>query len=247
MAKTAGIYLIKIREYVYVGGSTDTYARKREHKRMLSNGEHHAKKLQEAYKKWGDEIQTPTHRVMRRKPGETKEVFRERLRTAEQEMIDFCLKDTLPEKGGLGYVLCNESHNAWGPDKKVKRYFSPEARARISIAAKGRVISENARKKMAEAKRGSRNLKSVRVVAYQHSHGWKKFDTVTAAAEWLGISQQLASLWISKKTWRGKNRRIVKITEAKGLFRQNDVETLSEFRLFWALTDEVFPHPTFSH
>jgi hypothetical protein len=247
MSKTAGIYLIQIREYVYVGGSTDLYARKREHKRMLLNNAHYAKKLQEAYNKWGDEIQTPTHRVMHREPDETQAAFKERLRTAEQETIDFCLRNTPSVKGGLGYVLCNESHNAWGPDKNVKRYFSPEARARMSAAAKGRTISENTRKKMAEAKRGSRNLKSVRVVAYRHSYGLKEFDTVTAAAEWLGISQQLGSMWIAKKTWRRKNRRSVKTTEAEGIFRKDDVATLDEFKRFWNISDEKTPHLTFSH
>lgn len=193
----SGTYIVRCGTVFYVGSSTNLLSRRRGHNWELRRGFHSNEKLQKAFNESGDFQFTPVDHIDRC-AGEPDEAFRKRLRDAEQQLLDFYAMDT---------GLANKSRSAFGPDNGDllrKRWEDPRYRKLMSDHMKGRVFSEETKRKMSKAKQGVGNPKA-RSVEVDCPDGTKKhFPTVTDAAGFFGVSQQLMDQWLKGITaWPG--------------------------------------------
>lgn len=132
-----------------------------------------------------------------RLPGESDADYSERLRVAEQRHLG---------KSGV----------AVGPDPSefVKSpWCDPAYRAaRLAEMRERRgPITEETRRKMSESKKGRRNPNSRPVIVTDPDGIETEFDSVTAVAEFFGVTQQTMDLWMSGKVkWPapGKGRKV---------------------------------------
>lgn len=146
---------------------------------------------------------------MRPGSGESKEDFLDRLKAAEQLLLDHHKEHR---------ELANQSMNARGPDRsgqlwKVDSVKRDEWRRKLSESNKGKVFSDETKARMATAKMGRRNPKATPVKVWCPDGAEKLFETVTAAAAFLGVTQQALDLWLSGKVpWPGQGRLLRKKT-----------------------------------
>ncbi len=140
--KRAGIYRIIniINNKRYVGSSVDLVDRWNKHRYRLRRGNHHSLHLQNAWKKYGED-------AFIYETLEECEPSKEILLQREQYYLDL-LK---PEYNILRIAGSN-----------LGKVVSDETRRKLSDRGKGRTCSEEARKKMSEAKIGNRNASGLR-------------------------------------------------------------------------------------
>lgn len=197
---TAGTYFLRAGEAFYIGSSSDFRKRRYFHSGKLKKGIHPNKRLQTAYNLSG-ECRFVPFEFMKPGPRENDDDFRSRLRDAEQKLIDIHKAD--PQ-------FCNKSRSAFGPDNGeiIKaRWNDPDYRKQKVESATGRVASETSRLRMAAAKRGAKNPVARAVVVTCPDGSEKRFPTVTDAAEFFKVTQQLFDLWLKGKVaWPGTGR-----------------------------------------
>lgn len=132
-----------------------------------------------------------------RLPGESDADYSERLRVAEQRHL-----------GRNGVAV--------GPDPSefVKSSWCDPAyrAARLAEMRERRgPITEETRRRMSESKKGRRNPNSRPVIVTDPDGIETEFDSVTAVAEFFGVTQQTMDLWMSGKVkWPapGKGRKV---------------------------------------
>lgn len=202
----SGTYLIWLGDYFYVGSSFNRIARWREHRWMLRAGVHPNQNLTHAFSLCqtveldrGPEIS---------RGNLTKIEHKKALRDSEQALLHLYAGNPF---------MCNKSDSAYGPgsghgDVLRKSWADPEKRERMvggmRESAKLRVVSEETRKKMSEAKRGSRNAKSRAVEITRPDGSTEVFESCSAAAVFFKVEQQLMHLWMSGElSWPGEKSR----------------------------------------
>lgn len=198
---SAGTYIVKAGDKFYIGSSSRLSSRKSDHLTRLKRQIHHNKRLQSAF----DATQSASFisiQFLHIKPGEDKSEFRSRLRDAEQELLDYHAGN--PD-------LCNESLTARFPDHNCefrKLPVSPETRAKMSLAQRGKTLSDQAKAKMAKAKTGANNPKAREIRINCPDGSIALFHTVTDMAKFFNVSQQTADLWVRGVcAWPGTGRR----------------------------------------
>jgi len=183
---SAGVYLVRCGKSVYVGSTQNLYRRKLDHALRLSKQIHPNKALQTGWNTSNSFEFIPLE-FLAMQSGECVNQFRDRLRAAEQNKID-CY-------AALG-SLVNVSTNSRGPCSSVPRFYSKQARARLSKAGKGRKPSAESREKMALAKIGEANPKAKRVKITAPDGTSVVYGSCSLAAKFFGVSQQLFQMWI---------------------------------------------------
>ena len=133
----SGIYLIKntINNKVYIGSAINIDKRWREHKYFLKERNHHSCLLQRAWDKYGE--QSFKFEIIQEVPNP------EHILAYEQVYLDY-YKSYESERG---YNICKVAGSSLGTK------HSEEAKKKISETHKGKIVSEETRKKMSEAKR----------------------------------------------------------------------------------------------
>lgn len=208
----------------YIGSTFDIAKRWIDHRWRLRKGEHPVPKLQAAYwaemveREEGDDdevLRMEVVEVIDRKPYEEDEKLRKRLRLHEQWLLD-------AEFGSEG--CCNRSRESGYnyDNSQILRglWRDPEFRARQVKrlrARKGDAVTAETREKMSVAKRGRRNYKA-KPCWLDHGGKRVRFDTVTEAAEWAGVKQQVMDLWMRGKVpWPGSGKRASRYPELEGM------------------------------
>ena len=185
-----GTYLLRVGGSFYIGSTANLRRRRYAHRSDLNRGTHQCKELQAAFNV-KRECEFVVLDFMRQGADESDESFRDRLRMAEQEVLD-------DQWGTPG--LCNKSPNTRGPDNgalMVSRWTDPSYRAWMSALRKNRVASAETRVKMSDAKKGARHPKARAVIVTCPEGSTTRCDTVTQAAKLLGVSQQAMLNWLS--------------------------------------------------
>jgi hypothetical protein len=200
---SAGAYILYVGETFYIGSTTDFVKRLRDHSWRLRNGNHPNPTLQKSFSAGGD-LRLLKKSFLSIEEGETDDDFRDRLRCSEQTLLDDHWGDP---------KLANRSPNSRGPNNgeaMLKRWQDPDYYAKMKPfidARKGVPVSAETRKKMSEAKRGSRNTNS-RKVAIHGPEGVQVFVCASDAARFLGVSQQNLQSWMTGKSpWPGTSSR----------------------------------------
>lgn len=155
VARTSGIYSIEnsVTGKVYIGSAANLYERKASHMHRLRNGKHHSSKLQNSWDKHG----------------ETAFVFKTLIYCAKQDLL-FYEQRFLDgfDAVATGYNICPTAGNQLGIKHSEKSRanmaaaaakrrgipLTPEHRAVLSLAHKGRKQSEEHIRKRADARRG---------------------------------------------------------------------------------------------
>lgn len=196
----AGTYKLTTGSVFYIGSTANLAKRRSQHAYDLKKGIHPCHKLQSAYT---GEVSCLLIDRIPRKSGETDTEHRERLRAAEQVLID-----RLWGQPGLA----NRSRNSRGPDnRELMRtlWQNPEYRARWVKQIRSRPpVSDETRKRMAAAKRGARNAKARPVLVTWPDGRQQRFDTATDAAAAIGVSQQLCQMWLAGKVRQPEEGRL---------------------------------------
>lgn len=199
---SAGTYMLRVGPFFYIGSSGNFRKRKYQHCGDLKKEVHHNQSIQSAYT-LGSEIEFIALEYIHRAEDETVGDYSTRLRNAEQKLLDRYAKDP---------HLCNKSTNAFGPDNSdfmKSRWADPEYRkamlARIQ-ECRG-PVTEETRRLMSESKKGSRNPNSRKVIVTDPDGIEMEFDSVTAAAGFFKVTQQLMALWMSGGVkWPARNK-----------------------------------------
>lgn len=171
-----------------------------DHQWRLRAGKHPVARLQAGFIAGGA---FSFHRIqdMARRPNETAAEFKSRLRVEEQALID-SHKDH-PD-------LCNRSTNAKGPDSDIakQRWKNPEYRERVVAGMKNAPPpSDEARSKMAAAKKGDLNPKSRAVIVTCPDGTTKRYGSTREAASFFKVTQQCMDQWMKGITaWPGTGR-----------------------------------------
>jgi hypothetical protein len=205
--KAAGVYLIRIGPWFYVGSSGNIGSRFAEHRRMCREKCHDNAKVQVAFGKHGT-IELEVLEPVDVSGFLTAKERRDALRAAEQRHLDRFFGDQW---------LCNRSRNSRGPHARpdmVAKWQDPYAREQMLARIKelgSRSPGEETRKKMAEAKRGARNVRARPVITIDPLGNQSRYDTATAAAKAVGVTQQAMDLWLrGKMALPGQGARIPK-------------------------------------
>lgn len=201
---TSGTYRLEVGELFYIGSTKDLGRRLSDHTSDLRGGRHWIKELQAAFDA-GGEVRMFLIQEYPEKPNDKGSDHRKRLRMHEQRLLD-------PLFGTAGCVNKSSSsgYNATISEVMRAKWADPEWRAntgsKIANAQRGRVTSTETRAKMAEAKRGSKNVNARAVVMWFKGERFR-FATVTEAAAHFGVSQQLMHQWLGWKIrWPGEGR-----------------------------------------
>jgi len=151
----SGIYAIRnvVNGKVYVGSAVSIHSRWSNHRARLSKNNHHSKKLQNAWNKYGQEAFEFIVLAI---------VERERLITVEQQWINH-----FQASGLRGYNVNPVANSQFGrkvseasiqkcrKTRMMRPYtHSEETRKKLSLAHKGRVKSESWRRAISESRKG---------------------------------------------------------------------------------------------
>jgi len=205
---SSGTYVIKIGSLLYVGSTVNLSRRKCDHQWRLRAGKHPVVAMQAEFNRCKEFSFLPQE-FMRHGAKESEQDFRDRLKAAEQLLLDHHKENR---------ELANRSMNARGPDKACHWWTISEVRRdewvrKLSEAQKGRVFSEETKERMATAKKGHRNPKATPCRVWCPDGSATLFETVTAAAAFLGVTQQVLDLWLSGKVpWPGTGHKLRKKT-----------------------------------
>jgi hypothetical protein len=190
--KRSGAYLLTVGPFLYVGSSWDVDRRRSSHVSDLRSGIHQNPKLQAAWNQFPESAHCSVITPVTPLPNESPNELRARLRSAEQDLLNFYKANP---------KLTNTSLNALGPDNSQSmkaKWQNPLYRAKMAAALANRPKpSPEARAKMSSAKQGSKNHKSKPVhVRFFPTRAIQTFPSATAAAKHLGVSQQLFDSWL---------------------------------------------------
>jgi hypothetical protein len=186
---SSGTYMLKVGDLFYVGSSLNLKKRKQDHFWNLKNGSHHVKRLQNHYDQIGSVDFKVIHEVIAVIDETNRDTLKKTIQKLEQSLIDlYC--------GELNF--CNTSKNSKGPDSEIakKRWGNAEYRRKVITGMKSRIVTEESKHKMSESKKGFRNPKSRKVIVENPDGTETIYDTVTSAAKFFGVSQQLMDQWL---------------------------------------------------
>ena len=145
---TCGIYKITLRDgRCYVGQSVKIENRFRGHKRELRNGTHHARHLQNAWNKYGEDVFT--FEVI-------EECEPEELTEREQFWIDDLDStfNTSPSAGSSRGVIRSQEYREKISALHKGRIYPPEVRVRMGGGMRGKHLSDEHRAKLSEVGKG---------------------------------------------------------------------------------------------
>lgn len=197
LCNSTAVYRLEVGSYFYIGSSTKVGSRRSDHLAMLGRGEHPNRKLQEAWheaREEGGEVRFVILEVVRGKKWDSKDDGRERAKHLEQLELDKCYGQEF---------CCNVSKWSTGDstvgERMAKRWTDPAFRERtirrLRESMRGRKASDEAKRKMSEAKKGASNHKSLRCWLEWNGER-REFDSVSEAAVWAGCSQQVMDQWM---------------------------------------------------
>jgi len=199
----SGVYIIRnlINGKVYIGSSVNLKNRQREHWSHLQKGNHHNVHLQHAWNKYGEKAFV----------FETVEYVEESwLLLFEQKYIDqYCSYD-----GERGYNICKVAGNTLG------FHHSSETKEQISNLNKGRVMPEDAKRRISEANSGSGNYfygkhhtdETKRKIS-EANKGRKRTEEQRARLRGLQVGEKSA---VAKHTWE-------EVREARKLYSSEEM------------------------
>jgi hypothetical protein len=184
-----GTYMLKVGDLFYVGSSLNLKKRKQDHFWNLKNGTHHVKRLQNHYNKIQLASFVVIHEINVSIEKCDKCMIRQAIQKLEQSLIDMYYGD---------HNFCNTSKNAKGPDSEIakKRWKNESYRKKVTDKLKSRIFTKESRQKMSESKKGIRNPKSRKVIVENPDGTQTTYNTVTDAAKFFGVSQQLMDQWL---------------------------------------------------
>lgn len=189
--KRCGAYLLTVGDSIYIGSSWDVDRRRASHVSDLRSGIHPCKKLQAAWEATPESVACSIVRPVKQEDGELDTELRDKLRAAEQELLDLY-------KGNER--LANKSLNARGPDTRQdmkEKWKNPAFRKMMKEALANRPApSKETREKMAQAKRGENNHKSRPVTVVWPCDKPQHYACGADAAKALGVTQQLVDAWL---------------------------------------------------
>lgn len=187
--------------YFYIGSSGDFRRRRADHQWRLRSGTHPCQELQRQFSTSGECDFLPLQ-FLKRHRNETEEQHRERLRAAEQEKLN----------GLFNLMGCqNKSPNASGPNngQRLRELWKdPEYReARAKASRRNHTITDETRRKMADAKKGAKNPRAREVIVTKPDGSTETFPSTVAAARFFNVSQQIFEQWIKGITpWPGTGK-----------------------------------------
>lgn len=185
----SGIYAIRnlTNQKVYVGSAINYENRWKKHKNSLLNGKHHSRHLQSSWDKYGkDNFIFEILEIVLEK---------ELLIEAEQKWIDHY--KSFDKK--FGYNISPTAGSCLG----VKH--SKEMRERVSRAAKGRKLSDEAKKNISKAKMGEKNP----MFNYKYTEEQKKAMSERSSGEnnpFYGKKHSKETRLKMSKNGKGKNK-----------------------------------------
>ena len=187
--KTSGIYKIEdiLNGKAYIGRSKNIEKRGFEHKRELKNNIHHSDKLQKAVNKYG--IENFKFSII-------EEADESEIVQLEQKYLD------LYKSADNGYNIMKIA----SPPHSYKE-ISAETRAKLSAAGKGKVRSEESRKRYSESKLGEKSglAKLTRELVMQIRDDYLSGNhTCASLAIKFEISPANICLIVNNKTWNSE-------------------------------------------
>lgn len=203
MPKPAGTYQLKSGPFFYIGSSTNLEQRKRDHLWRLRANIHRCTNIQKAFNQSGECSFTPIQ-FLKKSPVESDSEFRDRLRAAEQSLINEQIGDQFFENKSI-YAR----HSGLGGAALQKLWQDPETRKIMIERLKARTSnpSPETREKMSRAKRGINNPNSRPVIVTHPDGSTQIFPSTSEAAAFFQTSQQLFDTWIKKTApWPGTGK-----------------------------------------
>jgi len=186
---SAGTYMLRIKPFFYIGSSGNLRRRKHDHIRSLTKGDHYNPRLQNAYAP-DKNVEFIPLEFIHRTEGDSLDDYTLRLRIAEQMLLDRYRGDPF---------LCNMNVFASSVDFCKSRWADPEYRNQM-LALMREIrgpATEESRRRMSLAKKGSKNIKSRKVIVTDPDEMEMEFDSLTEVAAFFGVTQQLMSLWMT--------------------------------------------------
>lgn len=197
MFETSGVYRLEVGTSFYVGSTRHLGARYSDHKVGLEAGEHPNPGLQDAFDQ-GGEIRMTLVEEVPLKPIDSKDDHVKRLKFREQLVLDrvfgtpgCCNRSSSSTLGrGIGEIM-------------KQRWQDPEFRTGMAekmreLGRKGKSVET--RRRMAEAKRGSRNVKSLRCMVRFGGEA-REFGSITEAAAAYGILAKDLTNWLAGRAF----------------------------------------------
>jgi len=130
--------------------------------------------------------------------------LRNHLRELEQVLLNDLVASGL-------FSVANVSMNTRGPEARpdmIKRWQDPEFRAKMKEARRRYSPTPETREKMANQKRGAKNVKSRAIIATSITGELHRFDSTSTAAIFFNVSQQvMQQLMAGKISWPGTGPR----------------------------------------
>lgn len=192
---TAGVYRINVGPAFLVSSSDDITGSATHHGVHLAAGLHNNRALQEAWNQHGS-FEVAVLETVTPKPDEPEADLLARLRFREQAALDVLF-------GTPG--CCNESESAYHQSTIVS-VAEPRLSERRVRAGVKRMLGQATREAMSAAKRGdlNPNARACRLIFGDIN---AVFPTVTAAADFFGVTQQTMQNWLSgKHKWPKRGR-----------------------------------------
>jgi len=201
--KIAGTYVITIGNTAYVGSSSNLASRKHQHGGDLKRNAHPNQNLQAAFNS-GKPYSFIRKQIVDIDDFDDNTSLRNHLRQLEQVLLNDLVASGL-------FSIANVSMNTRGPEARpdmIKRWQDPEFRAKMKDARLKYSPTPETRKKMADQKRGAKNVKSRAIIATSITGETHRFDSTSAAATFFNVSQQvMQQLMAGKISWPGNGPR----------------------------------------
>lgn len=203
----AGIYRVDVGPKFYIGSTTRLGSRHSAHLTDLKRGQHPNKALQAAWDEHGV-FQFTVLTLIPEKACDRGRDHAERLKFHEQRLLDQVSVDP-------GCCNASESsrYNTGIAESMRRKWQDPEFRERsvrrLREARRGVAVSAETRAKMSAAKRGARNPFSRPVWLELPGGTREEFESATAAARRVGVTQQLMHQWLTGAAfWPGTGPRL---------------------------------------
>jgi|APSaa5957512622_1039677.scaffolds.fasta_scaffold01421_17 group I intron endonuclease len=174
----------------YIGSSVDIPSRFRAHRRMLRKGKHQNVHLQRAWDKYGEAAFT-FHPV--------ESCFPESCRNVEQRHLDAANPDGI-------FNIALDAHRGAGRWGRLGKKNTPEHRAKISVANRGRPSHRKGKTHGWGHKAGATQIENLpfRIRAEHLDGAVLMFDSVRLAAEGTGLKRKSVSNILNR--WKGQTQ-----------------------------------------
>jgi len=189
----AGTYCLSVNGHPYYGSTSYLGVRRSDHRMKLRRNEHPNKVMQAAFNEHPESLQFTVLSIWQGKSKPEAKKMRVILREAEQKLLD-----SAQHEGALLNASSSATYNSNISKTLKDKWADPAFRKAQMVAVqarKGVPVTQEARKKMSDAKKGGKNY-NARACVVQFEGKTHRFDCVTDAARHFGVKQQIMHGWM---------------------------------------------------